>query len=181
MIPDHPIDTKALRKLADAATPGPWTVDHGSDWDLDGSQVPQSSVRRPDRVAITWDDHGGEVFVPADAAFIAASREAVPALLDENAALRKQVEDGRTHRRYLIGKLKGANHRADNHKARAEQAEARIKAVRGMHQSGRLGEVWGRSVSYPDDHPVCEHCTDPDADGFVRWPCPTICALGGDA
>ena len=61
------------------------------------------------------------------------------------------------------------------------QAEARIKAVRGMHQSGRLGEVWGHSVSHPDDHPVCEHCMDPDADGFVSWPCPTICALDGDA
>lgn len=84
-------DTERLRKLADAAAGGPWAAEHGSDWDLDGRQVPQSSVRRPDRVSITWDDHGGEVFVPADAEFIAAAREAVPALLDENARLLARI------------------------------------------------------------------------------------------
>lgn len=71
-----------LRELAENATPGPWEARRGSQWDFDGSQVAQSSVRRADRAAITWDDHGGEVFVPADAEFIAAAREAVPALLD---------------------------------------------------------------------------------------------------
>lgn len=142
MIPDHPIDTKALRKLADAATPRPWEVDYMGDL-----------VSAPEREK---DRYGGHIFIGTatgdataadeDIEFIIAARNTLPQLLDQ-----------------------------------LEQAEARIKAVREMHQPGRLGEVWGHSVSHPDDHPVCEHCTDPDADGFVSWPCPTICALDGDA
>lgn len=97
------IDRDRLRELAENATPGPWTVEHGSDWGLDGRQVPQSSVSRADRVAITWDDHGGEVFVPADAEFIAAARTAVPALLDmlDQAEARIQaVRDALAHHPY---------------------------------------------------------------------------------
>ena len=77
----HPIDTEALRRLADAATPGPWPLLGGGEY-VGGVGL------------LVAPDDGG--VSPANAAFIAAARTAIPALLDENAALRariKAVED----------------------------------------------------------------------------------------
>lgn len=70
----HPIDTEALRKLADAATEGPW-VQNGRN----GIHTPIGSC-----VALTHRHDDDER--KADAEFIAAAREAVPALLDALAA-----------------------------------------------------------------------------------------------
>ena len=109
---EQQIDRDRLRALDENATPGPWTVEHGSDWGLDGRQVPQSSVSRADRVAITWDDHGGEVFVPADAEFIAASRQAVPALLD----MLDQAEAERDQARSQVDRVREL-HQPCNHDA----------------------------------------------------------------
>lgn len=155
-----------LRALADKATPGPWTVGHLSHWDFDGRQVPQSSVRRPDRVAITWDDHGGDVFVPADAEFIAAARTALPALLD---AL-DQAEAERDAARGYISELETAvQSRNDVIKHR----DTRIKAVRDLHVPDRP----------LDKYPDCVECTINgycEDDTPIEWPCPTIRALDGD-
>ena len=59
-----------LRAVAEAATPGPWVFDPPGMWG-DEDDIPQSAVRQIDSGSITWDDHGGEVFKPEDAAHIA--------------------------------------------------------------------------------------------------------------
>lgn len=63
---------------------------------------------------------------------------------------------------------------------RAVEAEARIKAVRDMHTAVKLGEHSGSFISAPDDHLVCAHCTDPDAGGYMDYPCETLRALDGE-
>ena len=64
----------ALRALADAATPGPWeeVVTEG-EWWLTGPDIFQDAVMRIDDAELSQ----------ADAAFIAAARVAVPALIAE--------------------------------------------------------------------------------------------------
>lgn len=52
-----------VRTFAEAATASPWTVDKGAE--ADGVRSSTGSI--------SWDDHGGEVFTPEDAAFIAAT------------------------------------------------------------------------------------------------------------
>ena len=70
-----------LRALANAATEGPWVAGEPRGWG-DSDDEPQSDIDTPAGV-LTWDDHGGDVFKPADAEFIAAARNAVPHLLDQ--------------------------------------------------------------------------------------------------
>lgn len=53
----------AVKALAEAATASPWTVDKGAE--ADGVRSSTGSI--------SWDDHGGKVFTPEDAAFIAAT------------------------------------------------------------------------------------------------------------
>ena len=61
-----------------------------------------------------------------------------------------------------------------------EEALAAIQRVRDLHESVPLIEVWPTGAkSAPDDHPVCVHCTDPDAGWYASYPCPTIEALDG--
>lgn len=71
-------DLKRLRELAEAATPGPWTAGrsaHHLGWNL----------YRDGGIDVSEPSAG---FDESDADFIAASREAVPALLDEVERLR---------------------------------------------------------------------------------------------
>lgn len=113
------IDRDELRKLAEAATPGPWEV-HGS---LIGI-----GRAKPD-FGQTWG-----VCWRQDIEFICASRQAVPELLDA-----------------------------------LDKAEARIKAVRELHQSdGHEPERCGRANCFPS----CAECV-------YDYPCPTIRALDG--
>ena len=59
-----------IQARAEKATPGPW-----EDWGgVDANGVTRASG------PITWDDHGGEVFKPADADFIAHARTDVPVM-----------------------------------------------------------------------------------------------------
>ena len=208
MIPDHLIDTEALRRLAGAAAPGPWHYIPG-DHDLASAGIDITA----EGDSLTWDDHSGEVFTHPDAEFIAAAREAVPALLDRIARLEAQSDirgravviyrerarkaeaerdqayewaDDQSHPlvmrqgEILTGVANALNgptpartswshhdlaEKAAAMVARAEQAEARIKAVRAIHRD--LYE------SMPGA-PYCDSC---DRD----WPCPTIRALDGDA
>lgn len=72
-------DTDELRRLLEAATPGPW--------DLAGTDGMGFAVHRGEHetVALYCDRD--------DAALIAAAVNALPGLLDENAALRAQVAE----------------------------------------------------------------------------------------
>lgn len=51
-----------LRLKAEAAAVGPWKVSHGGT--ASGVDTPEGPL--------TWDDHGGEVFTPENAEYIAA-------------------------------------------------------------------------------------------------------------
>ena len=76
-------DLDAIQARADAATPGPWFVEHG--------RIHSGSIQRFDWVAIA-SMTGSRVWLP-DAQFIAQAREDVPALIAEIRELRA----GRSH------------------------------------------------------------------------------------
>lgn len=89
------MDREALRKLAEEATAGPWFVvgepwNAGAPWIIAGSEDPHCAEPVCDLVLEI--DHGECANAEANAAFIAAAREAVPALLDENDRLREALE-----------------------------------------------------------------------------------------
>lgn len=75
MTPLTPEDRDALRELAAGATPGPWMFDRDQ---RDGWMVVFGGNESPHGYNIIGSN---EYLEPADAAFIAASREAVPSLL----------------------------------------------------------------------------------------------------
>lgn len=88
-----------LEALASAATPGPWEAGEPNNWG-DDDDIPQSGVM-VNGTPITWDDHSGDVFNPADAEFIAAARTAVPELIAEVRRLRDVVEQ---QKKAIIGR-----------------------------------------------------------------------------
>lgn len=116
----------ALRQLADAATPGPWTASpRSTDGRVDGLLGAEiNELEQPER---------GQFTSLADAAFIAASREAVPALLDALAA---------------------ANARAEAAERRAMVAERRLAAgpaavaLKHIDDYGRAQWVNGREAKF---------------------------------
>lgn len=85
------------RALADAATPGPWLPSHNVDAPSDGNWEPDNPERegRGEGPTLTGLYRDVKAWAEADAAFIAAAREAVPALLAEVQRLR--VENERFH------------------------------------------------------------------------------------
>jgi len=97
MITDEQL--KEWRALADAATAGPWDYNASFDgWRTivyfedtgeidDGDKI----MRQAGRIARTYVD--GDKLNPGNAAFIAAAREAVPALIDEVERLRARLEN----------------------------------------------------------------------------------------
>ena len=58
--------------------------------------------------------------------------------------------------------------------AESDAALAVIERVREIH-APLSSLTWGA----PDEFQVCEECNDPDARGFIYWPCPTVAALDG--
>lgn len=70
------MDIDRTYQKAKAATPGPWWSTTGGAWDADGNPVTQASIETAEG-CLTWDDHGGEVFRPEDAEYIAAVNPAV--------------------------------------------------------------------------------------------------------
>ena len=170
-------DRNRLRKLADAATPGPWENTRNGvqqslaaatkvgDYKYEGvGIVPEEYVRQD------------------DAEFIAAAREAVPALLDAltraeaQSAIRgravviyreraRQAEAERDCRRRENAELRDELVATQEYGAKLahgkDEAEARIKAVQALH----TGTRWPSAI--------CDACDQPR-------PCPTIRALDGD-
>ena len=88
------MDLEKLKALADAATPGPWRVrqDGSASWlcqpDQSGLELKDSAIRLPMKRS-----HDDRERNRLDALFIAAAREAVPALIAEVERLR--VESAR--------------------------------------------------------------------------------------
>lgn len=138
---EQQIDRERLRKLADAAARGPWEVDDGGGYDF-------SVTQGPDGDYIACD------VTPRDAEFIAAARTAVPALLDQLDQAEAEL-DSWMARAYeaekrawqaetrLAGWMEHWNATARTGavdevaaileaNTRADQAEARIKAVQDV-------------------------------------------------
>lgn len=157
----HPIDRDHLRKLADDATPGPWSF---ADY---GDPAPEHWP-----VGLVEDDGGAEAWTcdtalamsRPDAEFIAAARTAVPALLDENAALRARIQAVREmHKR---GEVMAWQEDCTNPEAH--------DCMDDPHGGGMLctDEILGH---------YCHGCAPEDAANVDEypWPCPTIRALDG--
>lgn len=81
-----PAEIAELRRLCEAATPGPYSVRHGRDQASDVYTVLDGNDM--------WVADCGNA--PQDAAFIAAARAALPAALDEVERLRKERDAHRT-------------------------------------------------------------------------------------
>ncbi len=117
----------ALKALANAATPGPWRVAEYNTVAADGRRILKCRDQY-DGVRLAVHDNA-----KADAAFIAASREAVPALLDALAA---------------------ANARAEAAERRAMVAERRLAAgpaavaLKHIDDYGRAQWVNGREAKF---------------------------------
>lgn len=85
-------DIKRLRALCEAATPGPWTAQTVCDTDSDDwCAVGPTHLYADDDPAV--DDGDPHPAAEADAAFIAAARTALPALLDEVEGLRAEGKE----------------------------------------------------------------------------------------
>jgi hypothetical protein len=89
-----PAERAQLRKLADAATPGPWRPgqydDHKGEWH-DSTWFDVRHITADDRTVIVGQSDAADNLPTkvADAAFIASARTAVPALLDAVERLEK--------------------------------------------------------------------------------------------
>lgn len=166
MTTDQPLDLDAIEAVADAATPGPWTVDSSIPY---GHRVGSSD--EADWVA--WTGEHGETGSEADAAFIAAVNPVVAlALVAEVRRLRVELERRTEDLAFLERTtLPELRREIEHHKAgkqrwrdRAEKAEAALTAIRHLHKDSPMGP--------------CPVCIDADAvaaggDGLVPYPCPT--------
>ena len=117
----HPIDTEALRRLADAATAGPWeNARNGVQQSLDAAT--KAGDYRYEGVGIVPEEYVRQ----DDAEFIAAARTAVPALLDALAA---------------------AEHRATRAEARIRHLEATAQiTVRKALRAERERDEWRQAA-----------------------------------
>ena len=113
----HPIDTEALRRLADAATAGPWeNARNGVQQSLDAAT--KAGDYRYEGVGIVPEEYVRQ----DDAEFIAAARTAVPALLDalaaaEHRATRAEAQSALRGRAVVM------------YRERAREAEAEVKRL----------------------------------------------------
>ena len=127
-------DTERLRKLAAEATPGPWHPHPAGKyvWTEELGGIIQN-----------WSDDANAV---ADVEFIAAAREAVPALLDRIARLeaqadirgravvmyRDRVREAEARIRYLAQEVLDERGAALDQMEQVQIRDARIKAVQGV-------------------------------------------------
>lgn len=131
------IDYDALRELADRATPGPWEVNVG---DLDGDITVHHN--QGVRASVAWFGMAPAPYSREDAAFIAAARTALPALLDENTALQARATRAEAERdewRQTAQEERGAT--LDLLEV-VKERDRRIEAVRGlMNHHDKFGNV----------------------------------------
>jgi hypothetical protein len=108
------IDTKELRRLAQAATPGPW-INHGRQPNVAG--LPHSAVAAKTLLARVYSEAYGDVEQEtANASFIAAAN---PAAISE---LLDRLEAAEKERDALRAKVETAENDADHQKALAASA-----------------------------------------------------------
>ena len=139
------IDLDAILARADVAGKGPWTVGvrwFDGRWNLpiNSPSTNEDDPHQPDRVALISYDAGGFQYphadAKADAEFIAAAREDVPALLAEVKRLREVLNKRIEERNWLLAKV-GDKGREQWFKEFGPAAPS--EAVRA---TSNLGEVW---------------------------------------
>ena len=148
-------DVAELRRLAEAATPGPWDFHR-----------PHPAYRAYSIEQVMPEGHLGEAVavteegaVEGNAAYIAAaSPDVVLGLLDRLAHMREA---------------------RDNARAEVERLTAQVERVRALHKSSGDAETQGYTgLGYGYISPYCMGEVASDEYG-VPWPCETIRAIDG--
>ena len=142
-----------LRALANAATPGPWSYP-GEILGLPCSTVFAGDPKRTHAAYVA-------AMGPHDGEFIAAARNALPALLDALDQAEAEVKRLSWKCGHLADKY---TQDTDELRQEAGQAEARIQAVRELHHHDVFRGHLDNGCA------ICGH----------DWPCPTIRALDGE-
>lgn len=130
------VDTKSLRKLAEAATPGPWAV--GPYYNRDGHGV---GPVVHDVGHVNSDAVVAEHVVKEDAAFIAAANpQTVIALLDDNESLNE------TAKRRLDDMALMSEKTVQLREQLSAMTAARDEACRILHDIGSHDDEYGYAV-----------------------------------
>ena len=174
-----PDERAELRRLAEAATPGPWAQGDPTF----GCANAQCVVSISD--AAMGRDVMGPSLQPAlfDVEWIAAANPAaVLALLDQLEGAEAVIEVQDAHARQILAErdalaaqvaaVRALHYPADNDAHSTPVCET-CHGEAGIHECG----CW----SPEDRQPVCGHCNEGHKSMSVAWPCPTIRALGADA
>lgn len=166
------MELNELRKIAEAATPGPWKAEthcaytedkYHAVYSVDAGDSPVIS-----QLGCGCCDVGLEVSKP-DAAFVAAfNPEAVLALLS-------RLEQAEQDRDKLRNRLDAMRRQRDGYRNQLRKAEQQVTRVRELHERIPV-VVNGR---WEIDH--CKFCYEQDfSSNDAVWPCPTNRALDGD-
>ena len=168
-----------LRRLAEAATPGPWEAFGAVDGRRGERWLGVTTDMRATESARAGDVFAAQNCTRQDALFIAAANPAaVLALLDDADALRAELAHMTEAR--------------DNARAEVERLTAKVERVRAMHRpayndaarSPLCPDCAAKAGVHPcgcwadtDYEPVCAVCNEGHKGMSVPWPCPTIRAL----
>ena len=137
------IDLDRLQARSEKATSGPWKATEPSSWG-DDDDILQAGVDVPGG-SLTWDDHGGEVFKPEDALFIAEAHQAVPELIRAVKELSQENEHLR------------AKYDEDMEQLRSEH-DGNVESSRLRHK------IFITALNFLDEHYDCD-CPGADPDG----------------
>lgn len=165
-------DLDAIRQRANAATKGPWYVTPAKfGFDVAHGEALDSFGRPLHRLT------GSELrLTRADAEFVAHARQDVPALLDEIERLTERQADRDRIGERLVAALEGAETETRRSNERLRQANARLDAVRALHQPRRIYDECGHTHTTDDPGvldideigPTCE-------DGYLHLVCIGCC------
>ncbi len=152
-----PVDIEALRKLAEAATKGPWEV--VTPWPDMPQYTRLSAIHGPPHVN-AHDDYS-----VADTAFIASARTAVPALLDEVERLRAKLESADAYKANLLAenadlRAKLAVFQAD-HEAAAGELRVPLESA---HPGSTIAKLLSANSIMRQERAKLAHCEAENAD-----------------
>jgi hypothetical protein len=129
---DEDLDLADVRRITDAATPGPW-VDVSRDPKRSGDAGAEVAIEGPGGVVLgttEWNDEGTLLILRAeDAAFIALARRAVPALLGKVAELEECLGVWDALKASALGLLEAWRESAEKSLRHGDHVLARSTAV----------------------------------------------------
>jgi hypothetical protein len=160
----NPLDLDALQALADAATPGPWCTQAWGDFPPDGMDRPDMLAR-----SISTDDDESPEFVLVsgenavnDAWFLAAAREAVPALIERVRELEAELADSSLI--YEVGTLRGRVHALAS---KYTETYGLLSEARG--RAAALEAQLSNSVSFESHEECCAASAAAERAAIVAW------------